>query len=314
MSHPDLPAGMTVLERGWLSSNNILLHGVTPEEGAVLVDTGYSSHREQTLALIAESLRPGEKLRLIANSHLHSDHCGGNAALSAKYRCPVLIPPGEFSAILAWDESALSFRATGQYCEQFRPTGKLIPGEALYQGGHEWQIHSAPGHDPHSVILFEPENRTLISADALWERGFGIVFPELDGEHAFAQVRATLDLIESLDPRFVIPGHGSPFKDAQAALSSARGRLEYFQREPRKHAMHATKALTVFHMLEAQACPTEDLVEWLTSTPILVQTWRRFFDSDPLHGWAAQLVQNLVLGGALQQDSTPIRTISAASG
>ena len=34
------------------------------------------------------------------------------------------------------------------------------------------------GHDPHSVILFEPQDRILISADALWEAGFGVIFPD----------------------------------------------------------------------------------------------------------------------------------------
>jgi glyoxylase-like metal-dependent hydrolase (beta-lactamase superfamily II) len=26
-------------------------------------------------------------------------------------------------------------------------------------GSRPWQVHAAPGHDPHSVILFEPERR-----------------------------------------------------------------------------------------------------------------------------------------------------------
>ena len=68
-----------------------------------------------------------------------------------------------------------------------------------------WQVHAAPGHDPHSVVLFQPDHRLLISADALWENGFGVVFPELDGEDAFDEVGATLDLIERLAPLTVIP-------------------------------------------------------------------------------------------------------------
>lgn len=306
MSHPPLPDNITVLERGWLSSNNILLHGSTAAEGAVLVDTGYSTHREQTLALLAGALRPEETIRLIANTHLHSDHCGGNAAVSQEYRCAILIPPGEFSAVERWDEPALSYRATGQRCERFNPTGKLIPGDTLRQGELEWQIHAAPGHDPHSVILFEPAGRTLISADALWERGFGIVFPELDGDDAFADAGATLDIIESLDPQLIIPGHGSPFRDLRGALIAARERLEYFQREPARHAVHAAKALTVFHMLEVQESSIDDLMTWLSETPILISTWARFADEKPLLEWMAQLVEALVRAGALRQASTTI--------
>jgi hypothetical protein len=33
-------------------------------------------------------------------------------------------------------------------------------------------------------VLFEPQGAS-ISADALWENGFGVVFPELEGADAF---------------------------------------------------------------------------------------------------------------------------------
>ena len=53
---------------------------------AALVDTGYATHAPQTLALVQQALgaRP---LDLIVNTHLHSDHCGGNALLQAAWPC-----------------------------------------------------------------------------------------------------------------------------------------------------------------------------------------------------------------------------------
>lgn len=298
-----LPAGVDVLERGWLSSNNILLHGAWPDEGAVLVDTGYDSHVEQTLALVDAALHPGETIRLIANTHLHSDHCGGNAALVDRYGCRIAIPPGEFEAIAQWNEDALSYKATAQRCRRFHPDQRLVPGDTLLQGGLAWEIHAAPGHDPHSVILFEPESRTLISADALWERGFGIVFPELDGVDAFDQVAATLDLIDDLDPQLVIPGHGAPFEDLQSALASSRGRLDHFRREPARHALSAAKALTVFHMLEVGACRRAALVDWLVETPILISTWRRHAYPQAIREWADALVGSLVASRSLLEQA-----------
>eukprot|EP01034_Spumella_vulgaris_P013337 gene13337-17005_t len=57
--------------------------------GAVLVDTGYCTHAAQTEALVGHALdAAGEKLRLIVNTHLHSDHCGGNARLTETHGCP----------------------------------------------------------------------------------------------------------------------------------------------------------------------------------------------------------------------------------
>ena len=69
-----LPEGMHVLERGWLSSNNIVF---IDSERTAIVDTGYKSHEEQTLTLV-QTLLAGRPLEVIYNTHLHSDHCGGN--------------------------------------------------------------------------------------------------------------------------------------------------------------------------------------------------------------------------------------------
>ena len=52
------------------------------------------------------------------------------------------------------------------------------------------------------MILFEPASGILISADALWESGFGVVFPEIEGTAAFDEVAATLDVIERLQRSF----------------------------------------------------------------------------------------------------------------
>jgi glyoxylase-like metal-dependent hydrolase (beta-lactamase superfamily II) len=72
---------LLVFERGWLSSNNILFIG---KGSAALVDTGYCTHAQQTMELVSAALK-GRSLDHIVNTHLHSDHCGGNAALQAAY-------------------------------------------------------------------------------------------------------------------------------------------------------------------------------------------------------------------------------------
>lgn len=276
MSRPTLPDDIVVLERGWLSSNNILLRGA-PGEGAVLVDTGYATHAAQTLALVDKALA-GEPLRLIVNTHLHSDHCGGNAALVTRHGCLLRIPPGDFAAAAAWDERRLSFDRTGQSCPRFHPDGTLSPGERIYRGSRRWDVHAAPGHDPASIVLFDAQARLLLSADALWERGFGIVFPEIDGHGGFDEVEATLDLIETLAPRTVIPGHGAPFSDLSASLAIARDRLAHFRRSPERHARHAAKALLMFHMLEVRRTSRTELLRWMENTPVMNDMWRRFFE------------------------------------
>lgn len=255
----DFPPGVQVLERGWLSSNNILLTGA---DSTALVDSGYATHSPQTLALLENAL-DGRPLDVLLNTHLHSDHCGGNAALQRRFpRLRTLIPPGQASAVAHWDLSELSYAATGQQCPPFKFDALLRPGASIRLADRDWDIHPAGGHDPHAVLLFEPQHRLLISADALWEKGFGVVFPELEGVDAFEDVGRTLDLIESLAPRQVIPGHGRPFADVASALKIARERLAFFVANPAKHTKHAAKVLLKFKLMELQACSLEELCGW----------------------------------------------------
>jgi glyoxylase-like metal-dependent hydrolase (beta-lactamase superfamily II) len=280
----NLPPSMHVFERGWLSSNNILFIG----DDTALVDTGYLTHAPQTLALLQHVLQ-GRRLDRIINTHLHSDHCGGNAALQRAYDCRTTIPAAEAEAVRTWDEDALSYTATGQQCERFTFGDTLSPGEELRLGDLLWQALGAPGHDPHSLILYCPEECILISADALWENGFGVIFPELDGESGFAETRATLELIASLDVRLVIPGHGAPFTDVAPALQRAFSRLDYFVADPVRNAQHALKVLVKFLLLEKQKMALTELPKLLSRMRLFGEMNRRY-----LHQEEAELIRCVV--------------------
>jgi glyoxylase-like metal-dependent hydrolase (beta-lactamase superfamily II) len=298
MAYPHAPlAGMTVFERGWLSSNNVVLHG--EGAGAVLVDSGHMLHAPQTVALVRSALR-GEALTGVVNTHLHSDHCGGNATLAREFACRITIPPGLCEAVRIWDEAALSYTPTGQLCERFAADATLAPGQTLRVGAQQWQALAAPGHDPHSIILFNATTGVLISADALWENGFGVAFPELEGKPGFDDAASTLDLIESLGARWAVPGHGAPFGEVPAALQRARQRLASWRAEPARHARHAVKALLKYHLMEVQQQPWPALLAWFAGATLYGLTWQRLGrPGGSLAGFAHEIVGELAGRGAL---------------
>lgn len=118
MTTPGLWPSMFFLERGWLSANNIVF---LDADAATLVDTGYCIHAEQTLSLVRSCIgtRP---LGRILNTHLHSDHCGGNAALQAAWpEVQTWIAPGQAQHVANWNPEALSYTPTGQACH-FTPS------------------------------------------------------------------------------------------------------------------------------------------------------------------------------------------------
>ena len=295
--------GLTVLERGWLSSNNVLIHPAPGEPGVVLVDTSHVNHAAQTCALVARELARlgGAPLAAIVNTHLHSDHCGGNAALQAAHGAPILVAPGMAEAVRRWDMGRLSYLSTGQRCARFEAAGELSPDQPLVAGGRHWEVMPAPGHDPDSVILFDREQGVLISADALWGNGFGVVFPEIVGEPGFDDVQAVLDLIGRLPVRVVIPGHGAPFTDVADALARARRRLDGHRADPVRHARHALKVLIKYHLMEVQRQPRAALLDWAAETPMLRALWDRHgrvLAASPRQ-WGEQAVDELLASGAL---------------
>ena len=298
-----LPEGMHVFERGWLSSNNILFTG---GDKSLLIDSGYCTHAEQTLSLVEAALG-NCPLNVLINTHLHSDHCGGNAALQVRY--PALqtwIPPGHAREVAQWNAVALTYIPTGQLCPRFSFDQTIQPGTDIRLGTADWQVHAAPGHDPHSLIFFEPVSRVLISADALWENGFGVVFPELEGANAFSDVAATLALIGRLNPKTIIPGHGRIFSCTAETLSKANQRLDAFTASPVRHAQHGVKVLLKFKLLETQRQSFDEFTNWATATPYFMQIKTKFFADAPLRFWIDQLCAELIAAGVARKEGAYI--------
>lgn len=289
-------SGVTVFERGWLSANNILL---TDKESATLIDSGYCAHQDQTLKLVQHALGLRTLDRLV-NTHLHSDHCGGNAILQSNYQDLVtLIPPGESQAVARWDTSALSYEPTGQDCPRFTFTDVLHSGQTLRMANLDWQVHAAPGHDPHSIVLFQPDHEVLISADALWSNGFGVVFPELEGISAFDEVAATLDLIESLNAKWVIPGHGTVFNDVDSALSIARQKLEGFVQNPAKHAKYGAKVLLKYKLLELHHVDKNQFINWAMKARYFQLLHQMYSPEVSVRDWVIEMLLDLEKSKAL---------------
>ena len=211
-----------------------------------------------------------------------------------------MIPAAEDLAVADWNENVLSYENLGQECPQFIHHGLLVSGQEILLGRYVWQILSAPGHDPHSIMLYQAEHRILISADALWEEGFGVIFPELWGEPGFEEVAQTLDLIESLPVSLVIPGHGKPFTDLASSIATARSRLDYLASDPDRNARHGAKVLLKYKLIEWRTQDISLVNHWITNTPAMNSAAKQLnMDLEDFVKW---LPQALVKSGAARLD------------
>ncbi len=294
-----LPKQVHVFVRDWLSANNVLLKS---RDGHVLIDSGYARHAPLTLALLTTSRGLGnEPLARLINTHCHSDHMGGNAAVARKYGCPIAVPEGEAPLIERWDGKALLLDYAGQRAERFAVDESLRPDTAYVWGDLEWRALAAPGHQMGALVFFNPEHRILISGDALWERGFGLVMPPEVDPAALPATRATIEMLAGLHARVVIPGHGEPFAGVAAALDRAIQRLEAFEADHVRIARHALKALLSFNLLDRQRMPLADVPAFLDGVGIFRDFNAAFFKLSAA-ALAQRLIGELEKSGAVTRD------------
>jgi glyoxylase-like metal-dependent hydrolase (beta-lactamase superfamily II) len=276
---PTLPPQVRVFVRDWLSSNNILLKG---REGHVLIDSGYARHAPLTLALLATPQGIGAApLARLVNTHCHSDHMGGNAAIKARYGCPIALPDGEAPLIDAWDENTLLLAYADQRADRFAYDEVIRAGETHVWGDLEWQALAAPGHDMGALVFFNPEHHILVSGDALWANGYGFVMPREVDPRALPATRATLEMLAALELRVVIPGHGEPFADVGAALERAFARTAAFEADSLRVARHALKAVLAFALLDQRRLPLSDMPAYVERIGIYRDFNARFFRLSP---------------------------------
>ena len=298
-----LPPQVHVFVRDWLSANHVVLKS---PDGCVVIDSGYGKHVPLTLALIASRMGlDGRPLAMLVNTHCHSDHMGGNAAVKRAYGCPVAVPAGEAPLIEAWDERRLWLGYAGQRAERFAVDEVLQPGTTYAWGGLEWRALAAPGHDMGALVFFNDEHRILVSGDALWENGYGMVMPPEIDESALRATRATLEMLAGLGARCVIPGHGEPFTDVDAALERAFRRTASFEAAPLRMARHALKVLLVFTLLDRERMPLATLGDHVERVDVFREFNALYFRLSPA-ALAEQLVTELLRAGAVRRDGDAI--------
>ncbi|HEX8121391.1 MAG TPA: MBL fold metallo-hydrolase [Solirubrobacteraceae bacterium] len=217
-------------------------------DGIVLVDTGMHEpgsmgHLERALDQVGLKL---EHVRLLVCTHAHSDHYGEAATIVERTGCELWIHPKyEHVRLAATDydaalerriEIALQSGVPREPLEAYResqrgrgigiaglvpPDRELVPGVVVDTDLGEWTVHETPGHAPSHVCLFQPERRLLISGDHLLGRvslyyDFGHT-PDPAGEFL-----RSLDVVDALDARLCLPGHGRTFTDVRAHVEANR--------------------------------------------------------------------------------------------
>ena len=261
--------------------------------GVVLIDTGMyepGSMAQLERAMDQVNLRV-EHVRLLACTHAHSDHWGQAAPICDRAGCELWLHPNYQHGARAADdpEAALARRlevarqsgvpaaALERYAERFRkqsPSGvaRVTPPDRPLLGGVEiesdlgtWTVYETPGHAPSHVSLFQPEHRLLISGDHVLGR-ISLYYDYGWSPDPVGEFLDSLDVVDGLDARLGLSGHGRPFVDVHGHVEASRrlvhDRLERLSRTLGSEPVPAIELARQIHDGEPL---TEENASWLLS-------------------------------------------------
>ena len=104
----------------------------------------------------------------------------------------------------------------------------------------------------------------------------------------------------ALNPRMVIPGHGTPFTEVGAALEHCFNRVRTSRGNPERMTRHAFKAMLAFILLDKGGMPLADLPDYLAGIPFYREFNDRYLKQAPLV-LAQLLVTELEKSGAVSR-------------
>ncbi|MEO0339392.1 MAG: MBL fold metallo-hydrolase [Bacteroidota bacterium] len=174
----------------------------------LLIDTGQNRVKNTFLSLLES-----ESIEQVYITHHHEDHTGNLASILKQKSCPAYAskacselmkapPPISFAQYFAWGNRP--------------PFSDLIPKEDFIETDqYRFDIIPTPGHAPDMVVLHEPKQGWLFSAD-LYLNSYISYY--LFSESMLEQIQSIKRVLE-LDFEILFCGHNPQLKNGKAALA-----------------------------------------------------------------------------------------------
>jgi glyoxylase-like metal-dependent hydrolase (beta-lactamase superfamily II) len=232
----------------------LLADEIDGKAGWTIVDCGIDSPptREAWERVFAEQLRGLPVLRVIV-THFHPDHFGLAHWLTAKWDCRLWMSATDYhlgklasnstvgmggataadffgSHGLTDPDSLDKIRARSSYFPSMVPAvppafRRLMDGDVIRIGGHDWRCIAGHGHSPEHISLHGESAGVLISGDMVLPR-ISTNVSVVDVEPEADPLRLYLDSLGRFDglpaDTLVLPAHGKPFKGLHQRIAQLR--------------------------------------------------------------------------------------------
>jgi glyoxylase-like metal-dependent hydrolase (beta-lactamase superfamily II) len=262
-------------------------------EGWTIVDCGIANDatRQAWLQIFENELQGLPVLRVVV-THMHPDHVGLAHWLTEHWsekngeECRLWMSGTDFAAAriassstagfggersaafmashgLLDEESLHKIRARSNYYPTMVPAlpasyRRMMEGDVLHIGGHEWTCHAGYGHAPEHIALYSPALKTLISGDMVLPR-ISTNISVIDLEPEADPLPLYLNSIErhkALPPdTLVLPSHGKPFEGLHTRIDQL-------------HQHHGDRLAEVVEACSASPCSAADLLPVMFKRPL----------------------------------------------
>ncbi len=187
-----------------------------------------------------------ENVKLLVCTHAHADHYGQAATVIEKTGCELWMHPNHEHMTLAAQDPDAALERRIEVARQsgvpeaplrayqesrkgqgfgiagiVEPARDLLPGVEVTTDLGSWKVVETPGHAPSHVCLYQEERRILLSGDHLLGR-VSLYFDHGWTPDPAGEFLHSLGIVEDLDMRLCLSGHGRTFTDVQAHINANR--------------------------------------------------------------------------------------------
>jgi cyclase len=198
---------------------------INTPKGMILIDT--TSSPDDIRVLLKAAGIHAEDIRLVINTHFHSDHTWGNQIFS----CPIMAQQlcvERMQAALKEDWSMEELQAYTTELEKTDPTRAAevrkmvdnlkitLPDQVFEErfmgvlGGLKYEIIHLDGHTPDTSVVWLPDKRVLFASDLIFQGRYPYIFD--------ADIPAwnnALNKLLEFKAMVIIPGHGVRCGDSE---------------------------------------------------------------------------------------------------
>ena len=186
---------------------------ISSDDGAILVDSGLPGSGARLLRSLSE--RPAVKLKYLVLTHADFDHTGGAAAIKTATGAIVAIGADDAPALAGEKPSKDVKGLLGLLLRTYEAMRvQHLKADLILEDGDSiggFEVIAVPGHTDGSLALWRPQDRVLISGDALLTDRHGAELPPSQRAAGdYPQALKSAAALGQLGYRYLLPGHGRP--------------------------------------------------------------------------------------------------------